>query len=105
MTNDKGHTFLAFLLGGVVGAGIALLYAPASGAETRKRIKEGVSGARDMAEEKLDEAKEKLDEVKETLAEGAGKVKKMFEDKKAEVTAAYEAGREAFIKEHKRNTI
>ena len=32
--------FFAFLLGGLVGAGAALLLAPQSGAETRRKIKD-----------------------------------------------------------------
>jgi gas vesicle protein len=37
--NSLELTF-AFLLGGVVGATLALLFAPASGEQTRKRIKD-----------------------------------------------------------------
>ena len=40
------NTVLGFLLGGAIGAGIALLYAPASGEETRRRIREGAEKAR-----------------------------------------------------------
>lgn len=37
---SAGSTLLAFFLGGLVGAGVALLLAPKSGPETRKIIKE-----------------------------------------------------------------
>lgn len=87
----KGYTVLAFVLGGVVGAGVALLFAPASGEVTRKRIKDGATDA-------ADRLTEKYEDVKETVAENAGKVKQMFEDKKEELKAVYEAGREAYIK-------
>ena len=87
----KGYTFLAFVLGGVVGAGVALLFAPASGEVTRKRIKDGVSDA-------TDKVTAKYGDVKEAIAEGAGKVKQMFEDKKEELKAVYEAGRETYVK-------
>ena len=89
--STKGYTFLAFVLGGVVGAGVALLFAPASGEVTRKRIKDGATDA-------ADRLTEKYEDVKETVAENAGKVKQMFEDKKEELKAVYEAGREAYIK-------
>ena len=87
----KGYTFLAFVLGGVVGAGVALLFAPASGEVTRKRIKDGVNDA-------TDKVTEKYGDVKEAIAESAGKVKQMFEDKKEELKAVYEAGRETYVK-------
>ncbi|MBI5887670.1 MAG: YtxH domain-containing protein [Deltaproteobacteria bacterium] len=90
MTN-RGYTVLAFVLGGVVGAGVALLFAPASGEVTRKRIRDGATDA-------ADRLTEKYEDVKETVAENAGKVKQMFEDKKEELKAVYEAGREAYIK-------
>ncbi len=89
--STKGYTVLAFVLGGVVGAGVALLLAPASGEVTRKRIKDGATDA-------ADRLTEKYEDVKETVAENAGKVKQMFEDKKEELKAVYEAGREAYIK-------
>jgi len=34
-----GHVCLAFIIGGIVGAGLAILYAPATGKETRKKLK------------------------------------------------------------------
>ena len=37
---STGSVFLSFLLGGLVGAGFALLLAPQSGRETRQKIKE-----------------------------------------------------------------
>lgn len=45
MTKDRGFGFLGgLLLGGIVGAAIALLMAPASGEETRDQIRsEGVA--------------------------------------------------------------
>jgi hypothetical protein len=55
-------------VGAAVGAGVALLLAPASGSETRKRLSEGV--------EKLSEqATEKLHEAQEEIAEAGGRVR------------------------------
>ncbi|MBI5236344.1 MAG: YtxH domain-containing protein [Deltaproteobacteria bacterium] len=95
MTNNKGNVLLAFLAGGVVGAGIALLYAPASGADTRKRIKEGADGAKDWA-------KERLDAVSGGLEERTGMVKQMIGNKTEDLKAAYTAGKEAFYKGRER---
>lgn len=43
-------------VGAAVGAGVALLLAPASGSETRKRLSEGVDKLSEQASEKLHEA-------------------------------------------------
>lgn len=86
-----GGTFLAFLIGGVVGAGIALLYAPNSGAETRRKMKDGLGDATDWA-------KGKYDDARDTVADTTGKVRQMVDDKKEDLKAAVEAGKEAFHK-------
>lgn len=52
--SDSGRvgisTVLAFVGGAVIGGATALLLAPGSGAETRRRLTGAVVGAREMAE-------------------------------------------------------
>jgi gas vesicle protein len=50
-----GSSVKALLLGALIGAGIALLYAPQSGEETRRGLKRRLRKVRAMAEEKVDE--------------------------------------------------
>lgn len=40
MSSNTGNTLLALLTGAIVGAGIGILYAPAKGSETRKKLGE-----------------------------------------------------------------
>jgi hypothetical protein len=47
-------------VGAAVGAGVALLLAPASGSETRKRLSQGVEKLSDQAAEKLQQAQEEI---------------------------------------------
>jgi gas vesicle protein len=65
MSEKNGATFieisLAFLLGAVTGAAIGILFAPASGAETRKKIKEEFQELSQEIKEKAEELKDKAD--------------------------------------------
>jgi hypothetical protein len=73
-------------VGGALGAGLALLFAPGSGAETRRKISARVSKIRDSAEEVLDGLRDRLDpdeRVHRSLTEADGD-----EDPEAEEDAA-----------------
>jgi len=52
-----GSSLLAFFLGGLVGAGVALLLAPKSGSETRQMIKEYAGEAKEKADGYLEKVK------------------------------------------------
>jgi gas vesicle protein len=80
MSNENsqlGTILTAFVVGAIAGAGLALLYAPQSGQETRELL------ARRTREMK--------DKVGDTF-EGA---KEMLAEKKAMIAAAFEAGKQA----------
>jgi len=96
MDEERGFSaksvFLSFLLGGIVGAGLALLLAPQSGKETRIKIKETAEDVKEKAETYIKEAKGKI-------ASTFDKAKETFEEKKTALTKAVEAGKEAYEKE------
>lgn len=62
-----------FLLGALLGAGVALLFAPRTGEETQREIKERATKLRGAAEEKMREAQaqieERLDQARADLME------------------------------------
>lgn len=89
---NAGPLFFSFLLGGLIGAGIALLLAPKQGEETREKIKSFAGEAKEKAEKYIDEVKGK---VTSTVEKG----KEIFEEKKSIITTAIEAGKEAYVKE------
>lgn len=93
----SGSVILAFLLGGVIGAGVALLTAPQSGRETREKM-------RGLADEGRKKASEYADQAKEKLSSAVDSGKHFVEDKKSLIANAYEAGKEAFNKEKERQT-
>ncbi len=53
--------------GALLGAGLALLYAPSSGEETRRNLQRKLWKLRAMTEEKLDEFTQQLGGAKDTL--------------------------------------
>ena len=89
---STGSVLLAFFLGGLVGAGIALLTAPKSGQETREQIKRLADEARQKADVYVEDIKGKASKVVE-------KGKELLEKEKNVISAAIDAGKEAFEKE------
>lgn len=83
-----GGILVAFLAGGLIGAGLALLYAPASGRETREKI-----GG--MAEDLKKKSEQWSGDVKQ-------KVEGFVEEERSVLKAAYDAGREAMTREKAR---
>jgi gas vesicle protein len=89
---STGCTILAFFIGGLLGAGAALLLAPQSGKETRQKIKE-------LADEAKEKAAKYAEEVKSKVTSTVGKGKELVEEKKSLITTAVEAGKGAYVKE------
>lgn len=89
---NTSSVLLAFLLGGIVGAGIALMVAPKSGQETREQIKKLADEAKQKADVYIEEVKNKASTVIE-------KGKELLEKEKTVISAAIDAGKEAYEKE------
>jgi gas vesicle protein len=88
---------LSFFLGGVLGAGIALLLTPQSGSTTRKLLKDASLEAKDKAEVYLGQVRDKM-------AGAATRGKDIVFENRPLVAAAIEAGRQAYRKEKERRT-
>jgi len=93
---EKSHSpsciILAFFIGGLVGAGVAMLLAPQAGMETRQKIKE-------LADEAKEKAAKYAEEVKSKVTSTVEKGKELVEGKKSLIKTAFEAGKEAYEKE------
>lgn len=95
MSGNKSAVILSFIVGGAVGAGLGLLLAPASGVETRRRLKEGVKEGIDVAKARFDEG---VGVAKTRFDEGVGKVRDLAAEKTEDIKAAYASGKDAFLK-------
>ena len=64
-----GSVLLAFVLGAVSGAALALLYAPAPGRQTRQYLGEKAREGRDLAAEAVERGRETFNEGREMAAD------------------------------------
>jgi gas vesicle protein len=80
MSDDRGAggVLVAFVLGAIAGAAVALLVAPATGEETRRKLSEKAREGRDKA------------------AEAARKGGEFLRNQREGLTSAFERGKEAF---------
>lgn len=67
---DGGGGLGSFVLGALIGAGVALLLAPKSGEETQEELKERARKLRVVAEERVRDAQRQLEERLEEAREG-----------------------------------
>ncbi len=67
---DSGGSFGSFCLGALVGAGLALLFAPQSGEETQEEIRARAKKLRAAAEERMREAQLSIEGRLENVREG-----------------------------------
>jgi gas vesicle protein len=94
MADNVGSKVSYFLVGLGVGALMGVLFAPKSGEETREYLSKRADDGRDFAQKKARELRERADELIERGKDVASR-------KRDSLSAAVEAGREAFLRESK----
>jgi gas vesicle protein len=94
MADNVGSKVSYFLVGLGVGALVGVLFAPKSGEDTREFLSKRADDGREFAQKKARELRERADELIERSKEVAGR-------KRDSISAAVEAGREAFLRESK----
>jgi gas vesicle protein len=82
-----GSIMLAFILGAVSGAAVALLYAPASGRETREYLGEKAREGRDRAAEASERGREVLNQGRDTLAHAIDRGREAYQQARARENA------------------
>ena len=99
---DRRAEVGAFLLGALVGAGLALLFAPGSGEETQQRLRTQAKKLKALTEDRVrglrDDLGARVESAKDVLGQGrqlAADARQELEDKLARSKAAYRADLEA----------
>ena len=70
---SPGNTLLAFAIGAAVGAVVALLYAPASGDETRRKIRRTVRDQKDNLDAAVERGREVFEQARRAPFDRSGK--------------------------------
>ncbi len=110
---SSGTTLLSFLTGTVIGAGLALLYAPKTGVETREMLTDYGNdlrdktrhlpeSLRDSAEDIAGRGKHLINRGRDLIEQGTEMVnsgKDFLDDKKSALSEAIEAGHNAMLEE------
>jgi gas vesicle protein len=93
MSNQQGigagGVLMAFAVGAAVGAAVALLFAPATGEETREYLGERAREGRDRASEAARQGRDMVNRGRETLTTAFDRAREQFQ------TAARDSGSEA----------
>jgi len=87
MSEDNKLSY--FLLGIGLGVAVGVLFAPQSGEETRRLL-------RDKADEGADYVRRRSNELRDTATETLERGKQTLQRKKDSLTAAVDAGRQAY---------
>jgi gas vesicle protein len=96
---NASSVILAFLLGGLTGAALAVLYTPRSGQETRdllqEKFREGENRARALRERAVARGREVMDHATDYVE----RQRETVEQQKERLAAAVDAGRQAYREE------
>ncbi len=99
MSEDRGYSgsavALGFILGGAIGAGLAMLFAPESGRRTRERL-------RDLAADMRDKTVDLSEELRDKAEDALERSREVYEEKKSILSAAVQAGKDAIQRERDR---
>lgn len=106
MQEDAKKIAGAFLVGGLIGAAVAILYAPKSGRETRRDISKKAHRIKnrtvDLIEETIEDVHEFANNLQEKTADIIEHSKNLSDKAKKEVVAALDRGQILIEKQRKR---
>ena len=77
--SGSGSVMLAFMVGAITGATVALLFAPASGDETREYLGQKAREGRDKAREAAEQGREFYERNRESVATAIDRGREAFQ--------------------------
>ena len=83
--NSAASILVAFALGAAAGAAIALLYAPASGEETRRRLAKKAKEGRDQIEALAREGRNFVERNRESLTDAVERGREAYDQARKEL--------------------
>jgi gas vesicle protein len=108
MEDDTTKIGVAILIGGMIGAALALLYAPKSGRETRKEIiraaRRGKNRTVDLIEDTIDEVNDLVTDLKKKALDIVDQGVDLTDKTKKEIVTALEQGQKAIEKQRQKFT-
>jgi gas vesicle protein len=93
--NHESGMFAAFITGALVGAGVALLLAPQSGAKSREFLRDYAARMKDEIDEALEYGVQALDSAKDRGEEIINTGKKSLREASDQVTGRAERGKKS----------
>jgi gas vesicle protein len=82
--SSAGTVLAAFAIGALAGAAVALLYAPATGEETRRKLSEKAREGRERADQLAREGREFFNRQREVLASAVERGREAFDQARKE---------------------
>lgn len=92
VARGNGNHMVSFIVGAAIGAGIALLVAPSSGAVTRRRLGQTASRVRTSLGENMAKARNRVHDLSSGVGGRLGELKD-------DVANAVETGRQTFVQD------
>jgi gas vesicle protein len=77
--DNSGSLMIAFVVGALTGAAVALLFAPASGEETREYLGQKAREGRDKAKDAMDQGREYYQRQRENLVSAVDRGREAFQ--------------------------